>query len=175
MSRKTLQVLGYTPEQIKSLFKKDDRYSIGIRLYAVYQISSGKSSRAVQELYDTSFKQICNWVHRFEKEGIDGLRDRKKSGRKPRLDNQQLDEIKTVLQDNRPDEFGYNTSTWNGPLVIDYIKKKYGVEFKKANIYNILKVLGFTYQKGRAKYPEANEKQRNDFRTLVKKTSKRTT
>ena len=171
MSRKALQVQGYTPEQIKQLFKKDDRYTIGIRLYAVYQISLGKTSRDVQELYDTTFKQICNWVHKFEKDGIEGLRDKEKTGRKARLDIQQFDEIKNVLQNNRPEEFGYNTSTWNGPLVIDYIKNKYGIEYKKANIYNILKSLGFTYQKGRAIYPEANEEKREEFRNMVKKTS----
>jgi len=171
MTRKALQVQGYTPEQIRTLFKKDNRYTIGIRLYAVYQISLGKTSRDVQELYDTSYKQICNWVHKFEKEGIEGLRDKAKSGRKPRLENQQLDEIKNVLQNNRPEEFGYNTSTWNGPLVIDYIKKKYGIEYKKANIYNILSSLGFTYQKGRAIYPERDEEKREEFREAVKKTS----
>jgi transposase len=173
MSRKKLQVIGYTPEEIRALFKKDDRYTIGIRLYAIYQISSGKTSRVVQDLYDTSFKQICNWVHRFEREGVEGLKDKIKSGRKPRLDTQQLSELKNVLLNNRPDEFGYNTSTWNGPLVIDYVKNKYSVEYKKANIYNVLKSLGFTYQKGRAKYPEANEQQREEFRDLVKKTPDR--
>jgi transposase len=170
MGRKTLQVQGYTPEQIKALFKKDERYTIGIRLYAVYQISSGKASREVEKLYNTSFKQICNWVHRFEQDGLEGLRDKNKSGRKTRLQKQQLEEVKNVLQNNRPDEFGYNTSTWNGPLVIDLIKTKFGVEYKKANIYNLLKTLGFSYQKGRAKYPEADEQKREEFRNTVKKT-----
>ena len=171
MSRKALQVRGYTPEQIKDFFRNDERYTIGLRLYAVYQISLGKTSREVQELYNTSFKQICNWVHQFEKEGIEGLKDKAKSGRKPRLDHQQLAEIKNVLLNSIPEEFGYNTSTWNGILAIDYIKKKYGIEYKKANIYNILSSLGFTYQKGRGKYPEANEEKREEFRDTLKKTS----
>ena len=170
MGRRTLQIKGYTSDQIKSLFKKDERYTIGLRLYAVYQVSIGKSTREVEKLYNTSFKQICNWIHRFEIDGIDGLRDKSKSGRKARLSEDQLSDVKNVLLNNRPEEFGYNTSTWNGPLAIDYIKKKYGIEYKKANIYNILNSLGFTYQKGRAKYPEANEDKREEFRDTVKKT-----
>lgn len=170
MGRKTLQVQGYTPEQIHTLFKKDERYTIGIRLYAVYQISKGKASREVEKLYNTSFKQICNWVHQFEQSGIEGLKDKPKSGRKSRLDKQLLCEIKNVLLNNRPDEFGFNTATWNGPLVMELIKTKYGVEYKKAQIYNLLKKLGLTYQKGRAKYPEVDEEKREEFRNTLKKT-----
>ncbi len=72
MGRNTLQVKGYTSEQIKSLFKVEDKYKIGLRLYAVYQVSLGQSSRKLAPLYNTSFKQICNWVHRFEQEGLKG-------------------------------------------------------------------------------------------------------
>ena len=47
MGRKPRGVKGYTPEQIKELFTSDDKYKIGLRLYAVYQVSLGKSSREV--------------------------------------------------------------------------------------------------------------------------------
>ena len=38
MARQVLQVKGYDSEKIKSLFKDDERYTIGLRLYAVYQV-----------------------------------------------------------------------------------------------------------------------------------------
>lgn len=41
MGRKPLQVKGYTPEQIKECFNKEEKYKIGLRLYAVYQVSKG--------------------------------------------------------------------------------------------------------------------------------------
>lgn len=170
MSRNTLQVKGYTPEQIKAFFKSEHKYTIGIRLYAIYQVSLGQSTHKLESLYNTSFKQICNWVHRFEKEGIDGLKDKTKSGRKSKLQKAQLDELSNVLQNNRPDEYGYNTASWNGPVLIDFIKKKYNVEYKKAQVYNILKALGYTFQKGRARYPEADKERREEFKSVVKKT-----
>jgi transposase len=57
---------------------------------------------------------------------------------------------------------------------MDYIKKTYGIIYKKAQIYNILKALGFTYQRGRGKYPEADEQKRDEFKTTYKKTRRRT-
>ncbi len=41
-----------------------------IRLYSVYQVSLGQPSRKLEALYNTSFKQITNWVHRFEAAGV---------------------------------------------------------------------------------------------------------
>jgi transposase len=171
MGRKTLQIQGYNPEQIKALFTKDEKYTIGIRLYAVYQVSIGQSTRKLESLYNTSFKQICNWVHRFEESGLEGLKDKPKSGRKPRLTDEHLKELSNVLQNNRPDEFGYNTATWNGPILKEYIQKYYQITYKKAQVYNLLKQLGFTYQKGRAQYPEADEQKRIEFKRTLKKTT----
>lgn len=85
MARPVLSVKGYNPSDIKALFRDDEKYTIGIRLYAVYQVSLGKPSRELEELYNTSFKQITNWVHQFEKEGIQGLRDKEGRGRKAKL------------------------------------------------------------------------------------------
>jgi hypothetical protein len=97
MARPVLKVKGYEAEQIKALFKKDERYTIGIRLYAIYQVALGQPSRKLEELYNSSFKQITNWVHKFEKEGIDGLRDKAGRGRKSKLDPLQLQRVKGLL------------------------------------------------------------------------------
>ena len=49
MARPVLRIKGYEPEQIKALFRKDERYTIGIRLYAVYQVALGQPSRKLEE------------------------------------------------------------------------------------------------------------------------------
>ncbi len=173
MARSPLQVKGYTAESIKALIRKDYRYGIGVRLYAVYQVSKGQSSRKLEDLYNTSFKQITNWVHRFEKEGIDGLKDKKGRGRKDRLSIEQKKKLSNVLNNELPSKYGYNTATWTGPLLITWIKKEFKIEYKKAQIYNIIKSLGFSYQKGKGIFVEANKAQQAEFKNALKKTSGR--
>lgn len=173
MARPVLNVKGYQPEQIKALFRKDERYTIGIRLYAIYQVSLGQPSRKLEELYNTSFKQITNWVHRFEASGIDGLRDKEGRGRKSKLDSSQLTRIKGLLLKESPSDHGFNTATWTGPVLIDWIKKQYGFEYKKAQIYNIIRFLGFSYQKGKGIFPEADAQKQETFKAGLKKTARR--
>jgi len=45
------------------------------------------------------------------------------------------------------------------------IKKEYGIEYKKAQIYNIIKGLGFSYQKGKGIFPEANKEKQENFKS----------
>jgi transposase len=171
MGRHVLTVQGYSPDQIRSLFRDDERYTIGIRLYAVYQVSLGKPSRVLEELYNTSFKQITNWVHQFEQGGIEGLRDKPGRGRKSQLSNEQYERVRQVLINETPEDHGFNTVTWTGPLLIEYIKNEFGISYKKAQIYNIIKSLGFTYQKGKGTYPESDQLAQESFSETLKKTN----
>lgn len=171
MGRKVLTIKNYSSEDIKALFNSDDKYKIGLRLYAVYQVSLGQSSRKLEDLYNTSFKQITNWVHRFDEEGLDGLRDKQGRGRKPNLSPEQLDRLTKLIANETPLDYGYNTETWTGPLLIDWIDKHFNVAYKKAQIYNIIKLLGFSYQKARGIYPEADPEAQETFKEELKKTS----
>jgi transposase len=173
MARPVLRVKNYEPEQIKAMFRKDERYTIGIRLYAVYQVALGQPSRKLEELYNTSFKQITNWVHQFEREGIEGLKDKEGRGRRSRLQSSQLARIKELLLNEPPLDHGFNTSTWTGPLLIEWIRKEYGLEYKKAQIYNILRSLGLSYQKGKGIFPEADKQKQETFKEELKKTARR--
>jgi len=173
MARPTLTVKGYSPGQIKAMFRRDERYTIGLRLYAIYQVSLGQPSRKLEELYNTSFKQITNWVHQFEKEGLDGLKDKTGRGRKPKLQTEQLQSVKDLLLNASPIDHGFNTATWTGPLLIEWINKQYGLLYKKAQIYNIIKTLGFSYQKGKGIFPEADKQKQTAFKESLKKTARR--
>jgi hypothetical protein len=81
MGRKVKALEKYTSEQIKAIIDGDVKHKLGIRIYAVYQSSMGISSRALAKLYNVSFKQIRNWINRFDAEGLQGLLDKTRSGR----------------------------------------------------------------------------------------------
>jgi transposase len=168
MSRPVLKVGNYRPEEIKALFRDDQRYTIGIRLYAVYQVAMGQPSRKLEDLYNTRFKQITNWVHRFEKEGIEGLKDKECRGRIARLSDDQRQGIGTLLNNEQPTDYGYNSATWTGPMLIEWIEKHYQISYKKAQIYNIIKSLGFSYQKGRGIFPETDQVKQEEFKNAKK-------
>ena len=172
MPKSKLVVSRASAEDIYKLLRKDEKYMIGVRLYAVYQIAKGSVSRDLEKIYNVSFKSVCNWVHEFNEKGIEGLKDKPKSGRKPRLREEEKELIKTVILKEEPSTYSYNTSTWTGPILIDFIEKRYGIKYHKAQIYNIMKAMGLSYQKGKGIYPEADKEKRETFTSELKKTKK---
>ncbi len=147
MPRKSLGVKGYDADSIKALIRRDEKYLIGMRMYAVYLVAAGKSSRKVEDLYQTSFKQITNWVHRFEQFGVDGLKDKKGRGRKSVLTVDQLSILKEALKVS-PTKNGFDALIWSGPLVNEFIHKSFHVTFKRAQVYKIIESLGYRFVKG---------------------------
>ena len=79
-------------------------------------------------MYSTSQKSIYNWVHRYNSEGIEGLKDRPRCGRPSFLSNSQRSELDQLVQSS-PLDHGYSTATWTGALVADLIKNRFGVEY----------------------------------------------
>ncbi|WP_158860298.1 winged helix-turn-helix domain-containing protein [Lunatibacter salilacus] len=55
-------------------------------------------------------------------------------------------------------------------MLIDWTKKSYGIEYKKAHIYNIIAAWA-SYQKAKGFYPEADEQAQDEFKDCLKKTS----
>jgi len=169
-----LSIPNFTVKQLETLLTTNPDYIVGMRIMALIQVKKGMTSRQLEEFYYRSHSRYCEWVKNFNLSGVQGLKNKHRSGRKPLLTDQQRATLFDVLKNNRPEDFNFNSATWSGPLVGEYIKKVYGVEYKKAQIYNILKALGFTFQKARGKYPEADPIQQAQFIESLKKTPDRT-
>ena len=168
MGRKVKQLKNYTTAEVETLFESNENNKIGVKLYAILQLTKGYSSRSLEEFYRVTHKQICNWADRFDAEGIAGLRIKQGRGRKPFLTAEQKSELKTHLLES-PEKFGYNTANWSGPLVLDFIGKKFAVTYKIAAIYVLLRELGFSFQRAKAVYPERDEKAREQAKIDIKK------
>ena len=169
MSKVALKVENYSSEELRCMLRKDEKFQQAVRLYACYQVSLGKRPKELESIYETSFKSICNWVNRLNKGGVEALIDKVKPGRNNRLGSDGFKEIKNVVLNKLPEQFGFNSATWTGPLLIELLKRDYGIEYKKAQIYNILKKMGLTFQKGKGIYPESED--REEKLDALKKTS----
>ncbi|MDR2057386.1 MAG: helix-turn-helix domain-containing protein [Dysgonamonadaceae bacterium] len=167
MAKERLKVT-VAAEEIAGQLRRDEKFSQGVRLYAVYQIALGKKAEELQSVYNTSHKTICNWVHRFNAHGVDGLKERPRRGRPSRLGREEKAQLKQVVLSS-PEEEGFSSGTWTWALVSEYIRRTFCVSYKKAQIYNILHSIGLSYQKGKGFFPEAEE--RVEAVSAIKKTS----
>jgi transposase len=144
MGRKVKQLKNYTAEQVESVFDSDENHRTGVKLYAILQLTRGYSSRALEEFFRTSFKQICNWADRFDAEGVGGLRMKPGRGRRARLSALQKEQLKVDLSKS-PKVFGYQSNHWSGSLIGEHIRKTYHVQYKPSAIYHLMRKIDFRF------------------------------
>jgi transposase len=144
MGRKVKKVKNYSTEQIETLIASDANHRLGVKLFAILQVSRGYSSRELADFFGTSFKQICNWVDRFDAEGIGGLSIKRGRGRRFRLTDEQRNRLKEDLIKS-PKNFGYKSSSWSGTLIGAHLKKSYQIDYKQSAIYYLMRKIGFSF------------------------------
>ena len=106
---------------------------------------------------------LRDWVIRFNAEGVDGLRDRPKSGRPPWLDDGQLATFKAlVLRGPDPERDG--VSSWRAKDLCRIVAARCGVVYSENGMLRLLHDLGLSWQKARPIHPEADLKAQARFK-----------
>ena len=87
---------------------KDNRQAR--RLLALAMVLDGVSRTAAARAAGMDRQTLPDWVHRYNAEGVEGLRDRPRSGRRARLSEAQLAEL--ARPDGRPPATRNPSSAW---------------------------------------------------------------
>ena len=76
------------------------------------------------------------WCKRYSDEGLEGLRDRQRSGKPPAIPKEEMDKIKQELSDS--------STGWDFRQVMDLIQKRTGVKYHEVHIRRLLHKWGFS-------------------------------
>jgi putative transposase len=101
-------------------------------LNVVYQ---GKVSAQVAKDLHRSKSWASDWLKRYDKEGIEGLKTRQKSGRPSEISEEIEYQIKKELKESN--------QGWTTKQIEEVIVKKSGIKYHYTHIYRILRKWGF--------------------------------
>jgi transposase len=166
-----LEITSMSVSDIENILKSKEDDKIALRLVSILPIAKGESSRKAQQQLLLSHNQICIWVKRFNEFGLEGLYDKPKTGRKPKISETQLAWLRNVVIAESPTKYGFNTQTWTAPLIVIILEKHCNIKYSDDMVYVILKKkLGLTHKKGKGFYAEAKQEVREKFVGDLKKT-----
>ena len=106
---------------------------------------------------------ITRWVKIADEQGFEALKVKKQTGRKPKLTEEQKEEIRAIVEEDDPKKYGYNV--WDGPSLSAFIKKTYAVELCVRQCERLLHSLGFSLVRPQT-FPskgEHNEQERAEY------------
>ena len=154
-------VLGLQDEIRRS---EESRYDH--RLHGVLLVAQGMTCPEVAQLLGDSRRTVEYWVHRFEAEGLAGLREGQRPGRPSRLSDQQLKLLSAALR-LPPRDFGLEGNLWDGKLVSAYLEKEHGVALGVRQCQRLFRQLGFRLRKLRPLIAHADPEQQKAVKKTV--------
>jgi transposase len=133
------------------------------RLLALAQVLEGMSRSDAARNAGMDRQTLRDWVHRYNAEGVEGLCDRLRSGRKPRLSEDQLIAFDKMVE-TQPDPVADGVVRWRCVDLKDKIAKRFNVELSERSVGRILNERGFRKLSARPKHPEVDTAAQEAFR-----------
>ncbi len=132
---------------LRQAFKAGD-VTLVKRVTALLGLARGEAADGVAASVGVGRSTVYGWLRRFLLEGVAGLRVRWQGGRPPKLtptQRQRLAEIVTA----GPEAAGFPTGCWHALLVQQVVWREFGVTYNVQYLADLLKNLGFSFQKAR--------------------------
>ena len=133
------------------------------RLLALASVMEGASRSEAARNAGMDRQTLRDWVHRYNAEGVEGLLDRPRSGRKARLSKAQLIEFDSIVE-TQPEPVTDGVVRWRCVDLKKKIAKRFGVALSERSVGRILKERGFRKLSARPKHPEVNTAAQEAFR-----------
>jgi transposase len=125
------------------------------RLHGLLLVTGGQSCRQVAELFGEDGTTVQRWVRRFEQGGLDALREGERSGRPRTLDGAQWRKLQGELRKS-PRELGFAATLWDGPVLSEHLRRRYGVDLGVRQCQRLFRQMGFRLRKPRPQVAQAN-------------------
>jgi transposase len=122
---------------------------------------------------DVTRGSVNRWLQAYEANGTDGLMTKSPPGPSRKLTESQL-ALLAELIDAGPQEAGYTSGVWTGPMIADLIAARFGVRYHNHHVPRLLHALGFSVQRPRKRLAKADlESQARWMRTVLPRLKKK--
>lgn len=135
-------------------------------LLAILAVVDGQSVAQIALILRVHEKTIAAWIHVFCCYGLKGAPSKKPTGRPPKLTSTQKAALATLL-DEGPGKAGFSGACWRSPMIQQLIYDHFGVFYNVFYIAQLLKNLGFSYQKAAFVSDHLDEGKRHVWRTMT--------
>ncbi len=135
-------------------------------LLAILAVMDGQSFAQVALVLRVHEKTVATWVRMFCCYGLHGAARHKPPGRPPRLTPTQKAALATLIEEG-PVKAGFSGACWRSPMIQQLIAERFGVYYKVFYIAQLLKNLGFSYQKAACVSDHLDEDKRNVWCTTT--------
>jgi transposase len=116
------------------------------RSTAIHLLHQQHKPKEVAGMMAVNIGSIYNWYRRWREEGIDGLKNRPKSGRPPNADDAYCQLLEELLA-NEPSDYGYAFAFWTANRLREHLRQKTGIKISNRRFRALMKKKDYVYRR----------------------------
>jgi transposase len=144
---------------------------VGLRIAAILLILEGQRPGWTADVLGLSRMSLNRWVHAVNAHGVEALKDKQRPGRPSHLTPKIARQVEKHLEQS-PQVFGLNRSRWDGPTLVEHLKREFGIKLKVRQAQNWMHQLGYRLKRASYVYLQARAEEAKRFQRGLKKTQK---
>ena len=152
MSRIRISVRSETRNKLeKVLYQAENRGDLRTaakRIMAILAVLDAVPYTKIASILKVSQESIRLWVKAFLLKGVEGLKSTKPPGKPSKLTKTQRKELDRIITEG-PAKAGFPGACWRSPMIQSLIYERFGVFYSVHYIAQLLKNMGFSYQKAK--------------------------
>jgi len=133
-----------------------------IRISAILDLDAGRSVPKTAATFAADEQTVRNWVGNLAEYGISSLDRGKSPGRPPKLTESQRKELENMIDDS-PTRHGFTSALWRSPMIQKLIHDRFNVFYSVKYIAELLKNMGFSFQKAKFVSDHLDAKKRKEW------------
>lgn len=149
-------------KELRRLARKEQSGRVAARLLAIANVLSGMNRGQAAHLSGMERQTLRDWVHRFNAEGVEGLRDRPRSGRAWKIGEADRKKFCAVVEAG-PDPERDGLVRWRRIDLKEWLKTECGVAYHERSVGKLLRRLGYSHMSVRPVHRESDPARLEDF------------
>lgn len=145
--------LDFSATELRELASHERDGAVVRRLLAIAMILEGASREDAARLNGMDRQTLRDWVHRYNAEGVEGLRSHVSPGRPSALSEAQMEELRTIVLDG-PDPERNQVYRWRCVDLRDEITTRWSVVLHERSVGRLLHRLNMTRLQPRPYHPK---------------------
>ena len=156
--------------ELKRLAKRERRAGMVRRLQVLILAQQGQTAPRIVAATGVSRRTIQEWVQRYNRDGLAGLKDRRRGGHHRRLTDTQEQQIQQYLDRTAADP---RDGVRRGADLRRWIEQRFGVLYSLTGVYDLLHRLGYSCLMPRPRHARADPAAQAAFKKTPWRRSKR--
>jgi transposase len=127
-------------------FAEAGRHRWADRCRAVRLRADGYGIDEIARMLRRPYRTAQDWCRLWRMDGLRGMEPKTSTRGRPKKLGSHERLLLSKAIDRSPRAAGYHGSVWTSPMLVDFIRKRWGVEYHQGHVRRLLHQLGFSIQ-----------------------------